>query len=79
MGTVQTELEEEPTCSDLLGPSQDSTQLLVTWLLITTQPQVDQVLAVPVWQGWPQVGNLGQMLAVTGEDSICQLAEEHSS
>lgn len=51
MGTVQTGLEEEPTCSDLLGPSQDSTQLLVTWLLITTQPQVDQVLAVPVWQG----------------------------
>lgn len=48
------------------------TQFLVTWLLITAQPQVDQVLAMPVWQGWPRVGNeklgqtLGQMLAVMG-------------
>lgn len=50
----------------------------MTWLLITAQPQVDQVLAMPVWQGWPQVGNerLGQTLAVMGEDSICQLAEQ---
>lgn len=53
----------------------------MTWLLIAVQPQVDQVLAMPVWQGWPRVDNekLGQTLAVIGEDSICQLAEEHSS
>lgn len=40
--------------------------------------QVDQVSAMPMGQGWPQVGNekLGQTLAVIGEGSVCQLAEE---
>lgn len=86
MGSVQTELEE-PRCSNLPGPFPSEqgfchgytrTQLLVTWMLITAQPQVDQVLAMPVWQGWPHVGNerLGQTLAVMGQDSICQLAEQ---
>lgn len=40
--------------------------------------QVDQVSAMPMGQDWPQVGNekLGQTLAVIGERSVCQLAEE---
>lgn len=43
--------------------------------------QVDQVSAMPMGQGWPQVGNekLGQTLAVIGEGSVCQLAEEPGS
>lgn len=65
MGSIQTEIEE-PRCSDLLGPfpsvqgfchQYTRTHLLVTWLLIIAQPQVDQVLAMPMWQGWPQVGH----------------------
>lgn len=57
------------------------TQHPVTWLLMTAQLQVDQVLAMPAWQGWPLVGNenLGQMLAVIDKGSMCQLAEEHGS